>query len=58
MPVNAQLPKNKFSDVKDFVFASLIVAVAFGAGVMIYNAGDSFALMPIVENQASVINAY
>ncbi len=56
--VNAQLPENKFNDVKDFVFASLIVAVAFGAGVMIYQGGDSLALTPVVENQASVINAY
>ncbi len=57
-PVNARLPETKWNDLKEFVFASLIVAVAFGAGVMIYQGGDSLALTPVIENQANVINAY
>lgn len=57
MSVNAQLPHNKFSEVKEFVFASLIVVTAFGAGILIYTNGDSLALTPVIENQATVIQA-
>ena len=57
MSLNAQLPRNSWNEIKEFVFASLVVAVAFGAGVMIYQNADALALTPLVENQASVINS-
>ena len=56
--VNIKPPQASWNDVKEFIFASLIVTVAFGAGVMIYQNGDALALTPVTENQASVIDAY
>ncbi len=58
MSINAQPPRHPWNELKEFIFASLIIAIAFGAGVMIYQAGDSYALMPVTSNEAAVINAY
>jgi hypothetical protein len=58
MPLNVQPPKASWNDIKEFIFASLILAVTFGAGVMIYQNGDAMALTPVTPNTATVINAY
>ena len=58
MSLNVQLPKNRWNDVKEFIFASLIIAAAFSAGTLIYKNGDSMALTPVTSNTATVINAY
>lgn len=58
MSVNAQLPKTKVHEAKEFVFASLIIASAVTAGILIYKNGDALALTPVIEQQAAAINAY
>ncbi len=58
MSVNAKLPKTKVTEVKEFVFASLIIASVVTAGILIYQNGDALALTPVIEQEAAVINAY
>jgi hypothetical protein len=58
MSVNAKLPETKVGEVKEFIFASLIVVAAFSAGVLIYKNGDSLALTPVDNQAAAVIESY
>ncbi len=55
--VNSQPPKHSLNDIKEFIFACLIIASTITAGVLIYKNGDSLALTPVENNQATVIQA-
>ena len=56
LPVNAPLPTHRLHDVTDFVFAVIIIAVAFGAGHAIYQSGNEIAAQQQSINQAAALN--
>ncbi len=58
MSVNAKLPKTKISEVREFIFSSLIIAAVLAAGILIYRNGDELALTPVTDNQATVIQSF
>ena len=44
-------------DVKEFVFAVIIIATTLGAGCTIYQNGQGIASLPQSQNQANVLGA-
>lgn len=56
-PINAPLPESRITEIREFIFAFIIVAVVFGAGGLILSKGNEVATLPELQNQANVLNA-